>query len=494
MRKLIAIICSLLTCAVVLSMLLPGVRERLIGAFISAGEWAENIGQSLDFADLFSKDDGDDKGNDDKDSDKDDSGGKDDQKDPENEEQTPESTPQQPAQNVTIVARDDDLHEALKQAIAQRHTELDVSELGYSADYLKDELSRFFFSNPSLFYVNNSFSYYKEEGSSTVKTVVLSYLYDAQESEQMSAEYEQVVEQIVSGIPTGASEFDKVLYLHDYLVRNYAYDYEGLQEEVATGNAVAIRDAYTFFKEKRGVCQAYMLAMIALCKEAGIESLPVISDELVHAWNLVKLDGVWYHVDVTWDDAGGEESAVYPSFVSYQYFLLSDQALYSGSTTRKPRTARWESVERANDATYDFAKWRGAATPMAKLGQDYYCVLFDKTATTAKLYRGQKATMSEVKAFEDEKWFGAPNSYYTSAAWAGLAVWEGKLLISTNTEFHWYDPQSGTLTKIADISAQLGGKQIFGIYDVDADGTVYYVAANDYKGTFAIREWEIPAA
>ena len=32
-----------------------------------------------------------------------------------------------------------------------------------------------------------------------------------------------------------------------------------------------------------------------------------------HAWNLVQLDGKWYHVDVTWDEAGG-----------HLYFLKSD--------------------------------------------------------------------------------------------------------------------------------------------------------------------------
>ena len=25
-----------------------------------------------------------------------------------------------------------------------------------------------------------------------------------------------------------------------------------------------------------------------------------------HAWNLVRLDGEWYHMDVTWNDGGAE--------------------------------------------------------------------------------------------------------------------------------------------------------------------------------------------
>ena len=26
------------------------------------------------------------------------------------------------------------------------------------------------------------------------------------------------------------------------------------------------------------------------------------ADEIDHAWNLVELDGKWYHLDATWDD------------------------------------------------------------------------------------------------------------------------------------------------------------------------------------------------
>ena len=30
-----------------------------------------------------------------------------------------------------------------------------------------------------------------------------------------------------------------------------------------------------------------------------------------HGWNLVKLNGEWYHLDVTWNDAGGDRKTFY---------------------------------------------------------------------------------------------------------------------------------------------------------------------------------------
>lgn len=381
----------------------------------------------------------------------------------------------------TLVGADAALYEVLAAAVQARRTEVDVERFGYNAEQLKEEVSRFFFTNPSLFYVAHSYRYYTAQGGSTVKTLELTYLYTAEESTVMGAFYESTVQRIVEGIPVGASDFDKVLYLHDYLVKNYAYDYEGL-------SGTPIRDAYNFFKTGRGVCQAYMLAMIALCEAADIPALPVISDEMEHAWNLVKLDGKWYHVDVTWDDAGGEQSPVYPSFVSYKYFLLSATALYESG-----RTAQWYATERADSTLYDAACWRTANTGMVMVAQQYYCVLFDSTAKVAKLYCGAPTQMSELLVLNDAKWYSDPDSFY-HAAWAGLATWEGRVLVSTATAFYWYDPQSGALTKALDLAGTLGSKQIFGICNVNAEGIVRYVVAEDYHGEHNIKTWVIPTA
>ena len=383
-----------------------------------------------------------------------------------------------------LVEPDAALYEVLYAAAQARQTEVDVARFGYTAQELQEEVSRFFFTNPALFYVEHSYRYYTLQGETTVQRLELSYLYTAEQSVQMTVFYENTVAEIVSGIPAGATDFDKVMYLHDYLVQNYAYDYEGL-----SGTGTPIRDAYNFFKTGRGVCQAYMLAMIALCEAAGIPSLPVISDEMEHAWNLVKLDGEWYHIDVTWDDAGGEQSPVYPSYISYNYFLLSSKALYNSG-----RTAKWYASESATDTRYDVAAWRNANTAMVKLGEYYYCTLFDTAAKCAKLYRGSATQMTPVQTLEGARWYSGPTTYYNSAAWAGLAVWNGALLISTNTAFLLYDVQNGTLFELADLAPSLGELQIFGICGVSDTGLVSFVAARDYHGAYQTLTWQIPVS
>ncbi len=114
------------------------------------------------------------------------------------------------------------------------------------------------------------------------------------------------------------TEAETVLYIHDQLAHRYAYD-------TRTGTLNA--DAYTFFRDGVGICQAYALAFLALARGAGLEADFVASDAMDHAWNHVRVDGVWYHIDVTRDDPipareGSEE-------VNHVRLLRSDEGMKS---------------------------------------------------------------------------------------------------------------------------------------------------------------------
>jgi len=67
----------------------------------------------------------------------------------------------------------------------------------------------------------------------------------------------------------------------------------------------------------KGVCVGYSFGYNRLLRKAGIESYAYSGDG--HAWNVVKLDGVWFNVDSYWDDNGS--SAV------RTWFLVSDNEM-----------------------------------------------------------------------------------------------------------------------------------------------------------------------
>lgn len=104
-------------------------------------------------------------------------------------------------------------------------------------------------------------------------------------------------------IASGANgEYEIALWLHDWLTHNANYDYTYTEYQP---DGVLLKGT--------GVCQSYTLAYQLLLDKAGIQCTVVSSVEMNHAWNLVRIDGEWCHVDCTWDDpgTGGAECHTY---------------------------------------------------------------------------------------------------------------------------------------------------------------------------------------
>ena len=107
-----------------------------------------------------------------------------------------------------------------------------------------------------------------------------------------------------------SGDLEIALWMHDWLVNNANYDY-----------------TYTEYYPRgvllkgHGVCQSYALAFEMLMKKMGIECVTLTSYGMNHAWNLVKLNGAWCHVDCTWDDPGEG------GYERYDYFGLNDSIM-----------------------------------------------------------------------------------------------------------------------------------------------------------------------
>lgn len=107
------------------------------------------------------------------------------------------------------------------------------------------------------------------------------------------------------------SDYENELAIHDYLVSNI--EYGGGDEEAYS--------AYDALIKGRAVCSGYAESFKTLLDMLGIESRAVtgsVNGE-AHSWNMVKLDGEWYHVDVTWDDPIDGDGTI-----SHKYFNVTD--------------------------------------------------------------------------------------------------------------------------------------------------------------------------
>ena len=112
------------------------------------------------------------------------------------------------------------------------------------------------------------------------------------------------------------SQKEKVKALHDYLVLNTMYD-RAAEGKITSSPHFAKQVIF----EGSGVCDGYSEAFKILMNAAGIECKEIYGDTPYgrHAWNQVKIDGIWYNIDVTWDDPDDG------SRISYDYFCISDE-------------------------------------------------------------------------------------------------------------------------------------------------------------------------
>lgn len=123
---------------------------------------------------------------------------------------------------------------------------------------------------------------------------ILKYRFTAEEVPAVKAETERAAGEIIARTE-GMSDYDKVVYIHDYLVRNISFIGDG--EENLT--------VYGALCRGKAQCEGYAFTFKYLCTLAGIDCITVTGSngaETLHAWNMVDLDDIWYNVDTTWDD------------------------------------------------------------------------------------------------------------------------------------------------------------------------------------------------
>lgn len=106
----------------------------------------------------------------------------------------------------------------------------------------------------------------------------------------------------------GMSAYEMELAVHDWLVEWGSYDrtvYDNLNHSGRTG----YRDPWGMLVGGYGNCLGYSSTFQLLMDLSGVECITVVGAAFGsredHAWNMVKLDGEWYCVDVTWDDPTG---------------------------------------------------------------------------------------------------------------------------------------------------------------------------------------------
>jgi len=173
------------------------------------------------------------------------------------------------------------------------------------------------------------------------------------------AERDRILSQIIR---PGMSEFEMVRTVHNWIVENVTYNRDYFDpsrfggdgrnpnfrpvryqfEHQTAWSALILRtvvcggyaDAFSFMLEPLGIANYYI---------SGYASTRTWQNEY-HAWNFVRIDGSWYHLDTTW--ARQYFGGYY--LVGYDYFLLSDADMRFGRNSSREwnNSVTWNASSR----------------------------------------------------------------------------------------------------------------------------------------------------
>ena len=125
--------------------------------------------------------------------------------------------------------------------------------------------------------------------------------------------YDAAQEVLDTVLRDGMSDLEKETAIYYWIVNNVNYDWTHQDVMIETpreaftpyGGLVKRQDPYDRRMKRSAVCLGYATTFQLLMDMAGVECITVVGAAYYsgedHGWNMVRLNGNWYCVDVTWD-------------------------------------------------------------------------------------------------------------------------------------------------------------------------------------------------
>ena len=178
--------------------------------------------------------------------------------------------------------------------------------------------------HPEFFWVGSSVQVKESALTGTVMGYNLSTTVDVESRDYLRAQLEAAADECINQISPEASDYQKIKYVYEYLINTTDYnssspDNQNIQSALLGHSSVCAgySKAFQYILHRMGMFCTYVTGKT--------------SDGGDHGWNIVRIDGVYYHVDVTWGDPvfvnqNGETGS--SSLMNYNYLCCTDSEIY----------------------------------------------------------------------------------------------------------------------------------------------------------------------
>ncbi len=188
---------------------------------------------------------------------------------------------------------------------------------------------------PQHFWLEGGLRYAVSSRTEKVAKLTLSYTMTGAALEQAQTKFHNAVLELLGIAATGNNEYERERLLHDALATKTTYK-----------DGKNAHNAYGALVEGEAVCEGYARAFQYVLYQAGIPCLiaegesvnPATGQAEGHAWNVVRIGGQYYHVDLTWDDTDNAKTPVmYPYFNVTTAQITEDHTIQTGSGYSLPQ-------------------------------------------------------------------------------------------------------------------------------------------------------------
>lgn len=250
-----------------------------------------------------------------------------------------------PVSQYGYVARNsDELFCILRRSICLYEQKFKIDIRNYSGDAGKDlkaVYGRASDAASKITGVDSIISSWNSLSDQSTITLTVKYRYSRDEFETRKVHAKEAINKArqiaASRIKPGMSDYNKEKILHDYIINNTRFDYENYLAGKIPDYSY---EAYGCLVMGKAVCQGYSNAMKLLCDLSAVDCRVVTGEARNgnvwegHAWNMVRIDGEYYHLDVTFDDPVIKNGV---DALTYYYFNLPDSEMKIG--------ARWKNSD-----------------------------------------------------------------------------------------------------------------------------------------------------
>ena len=167
---------------------------------------------------------------------------------------------------------------------------VDFTPSGFTKAEIEKIYNLFYHSNPKYFFTYAAYSYSLSAGK--LYPMIIDKFKTASVRNTYKSQIESVTASWLSEIRAVSGDREREQIIYTKLIDKITYTHNTPYDQSL---AAALVDGAC-------VCNGYAQAMVYLCNLADIDCIMTVSKE--HAWNIVKLDGSWYIIDVTWMDQG----------------------------------------------------------------------------------------------------------------------------------------------------------------------------------------------